>query len=466
MRSGRLAVGLSSTLSALVWTSVASASPAVIAEYCSETELECTVAQLDFDKTKQLPVAFSYDTGWIPPNSDLQVKVYAELPAYTRVELSGDLETTWPNAMMLATPGGGPALLQFEYGLAIGAQAKIDLTVAGIGIKWTGDIPFVPKIDFKIAGQKEFSSWAFEPNGVSTSGLSPKVRLFDVNLLGLVGIPSQLSKGGVALDVAGELEATYQTERIRVEPAGGSETSIQSHADQINRPFPGGAFVEYDVWPEGRVDYKGTLHIIPTLFVEVLGKDFSMPLVDIPVTLSIGSTEFIFDPVRVHVPLPDFEPVPVTLDFGTVSVGGEKRLAVDLSNVGEAKARANAFFDSSHTGVFQSYPPEVLVASMASKKVEIAFSPKSSGPVKTELTFVTNDPDQRFMKITLLANGAALPDEPLPDDPKPSGATGETGGCGCRAAGDAPSGGLWLGALVLGAFAWRRRRPAPWTAAA
>ncbi len=464
-------IGLSAGAVALALVSLSTANAAaapsgaaVIAEYCSQTELECAFAPLTFDKTHKLPIAFDFDTGFIPKGSKLQVRLYAELPAFTRVKMDGELETTWPEAMTLATPGGGAGLLQFEYGLAIGAQAKIDLTVLGVGIKWTGDIPFVPKVDFKLIGQKEFTSWAFEPNGVETSGKSPNARLFDVNLLELAGIPSQISKGGVALDVAGELSATYVTEKMHVEPVKTSEKSIESDTDTVTRAFAGGAFVEYDVWPEGRVDYSGTLHLIPTLFLKVLGKDFSMPIIDVPITLAIGSADFDFDPVRVHVPLPDLEPLPATIDFGTVAVGEEKRLAVSLSNIGEAKAKAAAFVDAKYTDQFKPYPGEVFVPSMLKQDVEIGFTPKAAGPVKTTLTFVTNDPDHRFRTVTLVANGAKADPgtEPDPTNPGDPASAGDSGGCGCRTPGNAPVSPNGL-ALVFGFSALvvvRRRRRA------
>lgn len=453
-------------LAAVTWVSTGTAAPSgatVIAQYCTDTDLECTFAPIAFDKTNKLPIAFDFDTGFIPKNSDLQVRLFAKLPAFTRIKMEGELETTWPEPMTVATPGGGDGLLQFEYGLELGAEAKIDLTVLGVGIKWQGDIPFVPQVDFKMVGQKEFASWAFDPNGVEASGLSPKLRLFDVNLLGMVGIPKQISKGGVALDVAGELTGVYVTERMVVEPVKTGEKHIETATEAVTREFAGGAFVEYDVRPEGRVDYTGTLHLIPSLFLEVLGKDFTMPLVDVPISLAIGSADFDFDPVRVHVPLPDIEPLPQTLDFGSVQVGQEKRLSVDLSNVGEAKAKAAAFVDAAQKDLFTPYPAEAFIASLQSQTVEIGFKPKNAGPVKTTLTFVTNDPDARFRTITLVANGAAAdsPPDPPANPGKPT-ASEESGGCGCKAPGRAPlpTSNAWFAVLAVGAIGARRLRRA------
>jgi len=426
----------------------------VIAAYCSDSDLECTTAPLSYAKTISLPIAFDWDTGWIPQNSDLQVRFFVKVPASTTVELDGALETTWPEAMTLATPGGTHGLLKFDYGLDIGAKAKIDAAVIGVPVKWEGDIPFVPQVDFHLKAETQFTPWAFPPSSAVANATSPKVRLFEVNLLSQLGIPSQISKGGIALDLKGDLKATYQTDRIRIEPAKATDTAITSETGTTTRAFAGGAFVEYDVFPEGRVEYDGTVFLIPTFFAEILGKDFSMPIVDIPVTFKVGSQDFVFDAVRVHVPLPDLEPVVATLDFGSVEVGSTKSLDLDLENVGEAKARATGFLSNQGEG-FGLPKPEALVESQKSAPYAVTFSPTRSGSHQTELTLVTNDPDERFIKVSLV--GSAIGDSPDGGiDAEQPNAAGDSGGCGCRAA--PIDGSPWAAALSLVALGIVRRR--------
>lgn len=426
----------------------------VIAAYCSDTDLECTTAPLSYAKTVKLPIAFDYDTGWVPQGSSLQVRFFVKVPAQTTVEMDGALETTWPEAMTLATPGGTHGLLSFDYGLDIGAKAKIDTTL----VNWEGNIPFVPQVDWHLKAETQFPPWAFAPSSATASATSPSVRLFEVNLLNMLGIPSQISKGGIALDIAGDLKATYQTDRIRIEPAKVTETPITSADGTTTRAFAGGAFVEYDVFPEGHVDYDGTLHLIPTFFAEILTKDYSLPLVDIPVTFNIGTQDFVFDPVRVHVPLPDLDPVIETLDFGSVEIGSQRSLELDLDNVGEAKARATGLLASTAEG-FALPTPEVLVDSQKTKKYAVTFQPTRSGSQQTVLTLVTNDPDERFIKVNLV--GFAVGDSPDGGaTAKAPDSVGDDGGCGCRVT-PSTRGAAWLwavGVVVLGATRRRARR--------
>jgi MYXO-CTERM domain-containing protein len=443
-------------------------SPAdVIAHYCSESDVECTSARLEYEKTITLPIAFKWDTDWIPKNSDLQVRFNVELPASTTVRLDGWLETTWPEPMTLATPGGRAGLLAFDYGLVVEALARLDVTVLGIPVKWgPKPIPYVPQVDFHIKAAKSFDSWAFAPDPVTASAFTAPLRLFEVNLLGLTGIPSQISKGGIALDVKGELGATYQTLRIQIEPVAEGEAPILSQDGSTLRAFPGGAFVEYDVWPEGRVDYTGTLHLIPSFFVEVLGKNFSIPFYDLGIPIALGKQDFIFDPIRVHVPLPDLLQVSPVLDFGKVTIGDGKKLAITLSNVGEAKARATGFIDKQMADTFKLLTPQVFVESMDTNEVNVRFQPATAGAFETTLTFVTNDPDLRFQTVTLRGNGAPQGDPDYPDGGGGAGPgsgagadSGDSGGCGCRIGGErGSSGSLALAAAAAIALARRRKR--------
>ena len=458
MRRGFIVVGLlvGAALSGAAHADTELSPEDVIASYCTDADYECTSAPLVFEKTIELPIAFDWDTGWIPKNSDLQARFFIEVPASTTVQLDGFLENRWPDAMTLSTPGDTGGLLAFDYGVEIGAEAKIDVSVFGVPVSWTGDIPFVPSVDFRMTGATSFRSWAFADEAASASGITKPVRLFEVNLMSLAGIPSQLSKGGVALDLRGELEATYRTERIRIEPASGATTDITAQAGTTQQAFGGGAFVEYDVWPEGVVSYTGTIHLAPTLFAKILTKEFSMPLIDLPVSMKIADQSFVFDPVRVHVPLPDLAPAPEVLDFGKVNIGDTRTLELALENLGEARARAVGTVASAYADRFTLDVNEALIEPNAQGALEVAFSPDSEGAFETELTLLTNDPDARFQKVTLRGTAVTHGAPTYGNRDVPSR---ENGACACTTPGgssEAPAFGALALALALGML--RRRR--------
>jgi MYXO-CTERM domain-containing protein len=435
---------------------------AVIATYCNDPNLDCTTAPLAYDETISLPVAFDFDTGWVPSGSPLQVRFYVQLPADTEVKLAGSLDTRWPTAMTLSTPGDPDSgLLSFDYGLNIGAQAKIDVNILGVQINWTGAIPYTPQFDFLMQGEQKFDSWAFAPNSATAQASTPESTLFHVDLLSLAGIPSVIASGGVGLDVQGDLSATYTTDRIRIEPAGDTESPILSETGSVQRSFAGGPYVEYDVWPEGTVHYDGTLHLIPTFYFKALGQSQTIPVTNIPIPIALGDQSFVFDPVRVHVPLPDIPPIGVeNIDFGRVTVGKSSSAKLTLKNHGEARARAVGVIPSQYASTFSMPLQSVVIDPSQQATVQVDFTPPKVGDFQTKLTFVTNDPDTRFQYVTLQGEGVeelVLPH--LPTETPSGAASNESAGCGCRLADPAGSDSAAAWAL-LAAAAWvtRRRR--------
>jgi hypothetical protein len=454
---------------------------ATIAAYCGDAEMQCVIAPLQFQKKVQLPIAFNYDTGWIPDSfKELQVRFHVAVPAETVVKLAGQFKTTWPKPLTLATPGDRySGLLKFDYGLIVEALAKIDVTVAGYHVTWQGPIPYTPHIDFHVLGGAVFNSWAYETDPVSASGFTAPVELFELDILALVAdIPPQVAAGGLKLKVKGELKATYHTKSMNFDAIVTPPVSIQSYKTQDGTTLHAsaqGPYVEYDVHPEGLAHYDGVLHLIPNLYVSVLGQDFDMPVYDFPVKMPLGDQDFIFDKQRIHVPLPDVQKVtPATVDFGRIDIGTSKRASIPLSNAGEAKARVVAQVDASQASIFRVLASTVFMDPLKTDEVQLRFVPKELGQFRTTLHLMTNDPDTPTQNIELV--GEAVPEgtstdrdaEVIDDDAGEQDAHGvpqgyynsmEDSGCACGVSGRSLAGWLsWGVAATAAGIALRRRR--------
>lgn len=476
----------------------------VIALYCDDVEMKCATAPIDYAKTVDLPVAFNFDTGWIPGGSDLQVRFALITTANTTVELAGDFETKWPPALRHLTPGRPmTGYLAFDFGIDIIAEGRIDLEILGIPINWQGDLPLLPNYSWHLQRQTQFDSWAFE----RTPEIAAKTDSFTIiklNLLNLVGIPSEIAGGGVQLDAYGELRAAYKTNSIKVLPAGltaNEASEILQKGDAVDLDYMGGPFVELDIWPEGVVDYTGAIHLVPTFFLELLpslgGIDFEIPFIDFPIDFPITSQDFIFDPVRVHVPLPDVKEIPKNevIDFGEVIVGEFSKDTYELENVGEARARASAFIADNGKDDFTILNSSEVINSNSTTEFRLRFNPKQAGELETTLTFVTNDPDYEMITLTLRGTGVAQDVPMYPEDPPSYGGVGggstgtggvidatggvggtggddgrdfrtvpvgDDGGCGCRVAEPStPYPAFAFAGLGLGLLLARRRRRSP-----
>jgi len=458
----------------------------ILAYYCGDAEMQCVTAPLAFDKTIDLKDSWpswaqGFDTGWIPQSfPELQVRFILEIPAETQVKLSGKLRTTWPDALTLVTPGDRTSgFIKFDYGLVLHAWGKIDVSVLGYHIKWQGDIPYLPQVDFHLLGMKQFDSWAFEPNPVSLSAFTPQVKLFEVNVLGLAGIPKEIASGGVSLNIKGELKTTYVTDKMLITP---SVAPITTESGATLDNYVGGAFVEYDVHPEGHATYDGVIHLVPAFYIDIINgaAHFEIPFYDYPISLSsiIGQTltqDFVFDKVKVHVPLPDIPRLQqTTYDFGEVPVGSGEKIKIPVPNWGEGKARAYGEVEASMKSIFKVMTQTIYIDPCATEDITVRFNPKKAGPFQTTLTLYSNDPDVPMQQITLKgkAVGEDLTDPDGGQGPGPGAGgdgggglgsvpgSGDDGGCGCRMRrSDAGSWGA-LAALGLVALAASRRRRA------
>jgi MYXO-CTERM domain-containing protein len=441
----------------------------VLAVPCSDAPYTCGIAPVTFDKQFELPITWDFDTGGVPSNSPLQVRIFSHLWAETYVSLAGSLETSWPKAFALRAPGkpeGGK--FGFHYGADFGAEAKIDINVAGYHITWQGDVPFIPQFDVQVKNDKVFNAWGFPP-GVTLSSTTAPQQLASVSIGDLIGspIPGAVLDAGFELDVAFELEATYTTKRIVVQTTDGAEVpggAILSEDGDTFTPYLSGPSIELDVHPEGTVNYDGILHLIPAFYVSILGNDWQIPIVDIPIAFPITDQDWIFDPQRVHVPLPDLAIPTTEIDFGEVEVGQKSLVPFTLWNAGEAQVVAKLV--SSSPVVFQTYDTDLSVDPSATIDSAVRFAPTQAGDFSAQILVTSNDPSHPLQVVTVRgkARGPLILAQGIEDDDDfdYSPDLSQQGSCACRAAGSPSSPArpalALFAAAILGAAARRRRR--------
>lgn len=420
----RLVPALLSTLAALAITRTAAAD--VIADGCPDDQDWCKTGNISYSRKDSLPIEWSIDTGWTPANSPLQLHLRAGVYATTSVSLTGALETRWPEALILRTPGKpGGGRLGYHYGVELKAEAKIHITVAGQDYDWTGDVPNIPQVDFQVEAAQDFDAWAFDP-GITLASQTMPQRIIQVGVGDLVGGSIPGIDGGIEVDLAMELAATYTTQRIVIETTEGMAVDggdITSQDGKTSMKYLNGPSVELDVHPEGTVDYDGVIHFIPAFYVELLGKQWSIPIADIPMAFPITQRDWVFDKERVHVPLPDVVPSVEEIDFGDVQVGQEAMVDFNVWNAGEARAKVS--FVSSNPDLFPAWDTAADVESGITFDSAVRFMPTQNGPIEGTLYIASNDPSDAVQIIKLKGMGFGGPEVTPPTIEQDSG-------CACR----------------------------------
>ncbi|WP_437958675.1 choice-of-anchor D domain-containing protein [Sorangium sp. So ce119] len=454
----RRARALRGTAAALTLLAPAAASAYdSLAAPCPDDPLFCRRGPVAFQRRDAIPLELDFETGWIPPSSPLQLSLRAAVYANTEVSLSGALEASWPEALSLAAPGDpGGGVFACDYGLDVSAQGRVSISVLGQDFDWTGDIPYVPQIDFQVHTRDKFDAWGWDP-GVTLASSTDVQRLASVSLADIIGsIPG--IDGRFELDVAMDVTARYATHRVAVETldqatVSGGDITPEQRASSTE--YLGGPSVELNVRPEGSVRYEGTLHLIPAFGVSLLGREWSIPIADIPLAFPLTEQAWRFESERVHVPLPDLALDKQEIDFGTVEVGQANAELVTLSNVGEALLDVAVTAGDAES--FELADAALEIDGETATDFAIRFAPKAAGEFTATVLLASNDPDAPEQAIFVRGVGVDRPEEP-PDSGEPAA---QDGGCACRAAAGAQGGGAWAAAgLSLAALAGglRRRR--------
>jgi hypothetical protein len=416
----------------------------VLAKPCAAEPLTCGTGSIAFSEVNALPIQFNFDTGWVPAGSPVQVHVFANVWANTHVSLTGALQTSWPAAMTLTAPGdktdgvstkGGD--FGFHYGADFGAQGMVSISIAGVSYNWEGNLPFVPQFDFEVEADQGFDAWGYAP-GVTVSSTTMPQQLASIDVSDLIGVSIPGVDAGFALDVAIGLNATYITEQIVIDTTNGELVAggpITSATGQSSTPFPGGGNIELDVHPEGTVDYNGVVHIIPTFWVSLLGDEWQIPVVDIPISFPITQDQWSFTPLRVHVPVPDLALSVQELDFGDVTVGDKSALTYQLWNAGEALASTS--MTTSDALDFPLLDESVIIDPTKTYQAGVEFIPQKRGPFTGQITVASNDPKTPVQLILLKGVGVEELVVPLPPPPESGESVDQPSGCACRTAGHA-----------------------------
>lgn len=431
----------------------------VLALECPPNPFLCEYAPIKFSHTDALPIEWSFDTGWIPQGSPLQVHIYAGIYAHTTVALSGVFVTEWPEAFTLHALGdknGGS--LSYHYGAEFGAEALVDVTVLGQHFTWQGDIPYIPQFDFQLEAEKQFDAWGYPP-GVELSSITQTQKIASVGIGDIIGGSIPGIDGGFELDVALELKATYTTDQIVVTTTDGKPVEggpFTSADGKSSTPYLSGPSIELDVHPEGTVSYDGVVHIIPAFYVELLGNNWNIPIADIPITFPITDLDFIFDAQRVHTPLPDLVLPKDEIDFGVVEVGQKSLITYSLWNAGEA--RAATLHTSTDPVQFEPFEPGLVIDPGQTGEASIRFVPTKPGTFEATLYIASNDPSDPVQ--TILLKGIARGGLTIAAGEDGFGSVTDDGSCACKAAGGGRgSGGISLAfaAIAVGGLAFRRR---------
>jgi MYXO-CTERM domain-containing protein len=431
---------------------------------CPADTIGCARAGIAYRRREGLPAELDVDTGWVPSSAPVAVRFRAVVAGHTTVEAAGTLEGAWPEALTLraiGTPQSG--YLESDWGVQIGARLRLHLSTRFATFDWEGNVPYVPRVDMRATAATVFDPWAWD--GARVTGRTMRQHIADVPLTeALIPIPG--ISGGLSFDAQVEVTTLYRSTRITF---GMAADPITASTERVRAMFSGGPQAEFLAQLEGRVEHTLTVRIYPSVYVSLLGARWMLGVGDIPVNPPAIGSDWVFDPARAVLLLPDVRARGVVVDFGEVPVGATARREVEFDSLG----RADLWVASppSVPGAAFAFPvPDAIAAPRTTAALPVEFRPMEAGAMEQRVTFRTNDPDTPEVTVTLrgtgvlVADAGAVPDAGEMGDAGDGGDGGLTSGhaagsCGCSTPGSAPGARAWAAmALAVGLTASRRRR--------
>lgn len=424
----------------------------------------CASADIAYHHREGLPVEFDVDTGWQPPSAPVQVRFRAVLAGHTQVDMAGSLRGAWPEPMALTvrgTPGAGS--LAVDYGVVISARIRLALDVEGRTISWEGDVPYVPRVDFRAMASTTFDPWAWST--VMVTGHTMRTHLADVSITdAIVRIPG--ISGGLSFDAVGEVDASWRSTRFTFGLEADPLTMAMPMTQGI---FMAGPSIEYHPALEGELAYRAGVRVIPSLYVALAGRRWMLDIAELPLVLGPFPRTVRLDAATAHLGLPDFHAERDTVDFGDVDIGDTREELITVANQGEATGE---LLGADGDTVFEMGRASGSVPDRARVMVPVTFRPVRPGRVEGTVVVRTNDPDTPRVRVAVRGVGVVR-DAGIPDVPSDASDTGvdtdggtnepsavQDGSCACSVLGRAPRDpvprGAWI-ALGLVVLARRRR---------
>ncbi|MFT6162479.1 MAG: MYXO-CTERM domain-containing protein [Myxococcota bacterium] len=405
--------------------------------------------ELEFSNRTDVFEQFEYDSGILPANSPVGVRVYTNSRGGASTSILGVSELWWPEALTHGFMGyedGGEFSLDTQLSLNVAAVldlSQIDLGVLEYGI-WNETESFDGQIVFDdmLLPDDPDGIAAISSRGRELGPISTTLNLF-------TGVSLQFNA-----EAAPVAEATLT--------GWGLETD-----DELVTSIDDTVFVDVPTFSQTRHvtvwtgELEASLDVVVTPSAELCISLFGcVQLVSFDIDLPLGSyTSELRMTENYRHPLPRMEELPRAHDFGEVYMNTEITLDVPVENLGDLPVEGTFRIEGSDS--FRVFPDVAYALPEDADGVVVTFAPESIGQTSAVLVVETNDPSIVEVRIPLTGEGIQFPQPGVEPDAEPEpggGGTATVSSCGCQSTAPA-TGGLAVFGL-LGLMGVRRRRAA------
>ncbi len=230
-----------------------------------------------------------FDSGWVPAESPVQLRFYAHAADSIYIEMLGDAVYDW-DAQTIAFLGDVMAgIFEIDVGLELQASVRFDVA----GLQWQSDL--LGPWDYAIISEALFTPYLLPGNPDSPVEIDDQTDGITVASVPIVP-DIILVSGNLDIDVAADI--TAQLEGIRIEATTDGDGAIVD-AEGVPSPLsaaPGADPLMVDGVLVANMQTSPVLIVRPHLVMSILGQDFEIIGIDIPIALPETDDVLEFDP--------------------------------------------------------------------------------------------------------------------------------------------------------------------------
>lgn len=245
------------------------------------------------------------DTGFIPANSPVQLRLFADAANTVTIDLPGTAYYDWETEELRFEGAPEAGFFEYDVGLELVASVKVDLAL----VQWQSDL--LGPYDWGIQAAEMFTPYLLTGNPERPVTLTDKSGAIDFISIPLVPDILILS-GNLDISLFVDIEASLHCNRIEVLGPGGETSVFVQEGESLwidPHGGPGGGPGERDdslVLPATaycQLQTQPTLIINPHLVVTVLLDEYDIAGIDIPVDLPVIDEEIAFETIELSFPL-------------------------------------------------------------------------------------------------------------------------------------------------------------------
>ncbi|MEM9453673.1 MAG: hypothetical protein AAGF11_05810 [Myxococcota bacterium] len=250
-----------------------------------------------------------FDSGWVPANGPLQLRFYAHAADSISIDMLGDALYDW-NAEAIEFVGdlqGG----HFAIDVGLELQASVRFDVAGF--QWQSDL--LGPWDYAIISEALFTPYLLPGNPDRPVEIDDQTDGFTVASVPIVP-DIVIASGNLDVDVAADITASLEGLRIEATTEGDSAIVDAEGVPSPLSPATTDEALEVEGVLVTNLQTAPVLIVRPHLVMSILGQEFEIVGIDIPIALPPTDDSLVFEPQLMLFDAPEPPPAPPASDDG------------------------------------------------------------------------------------------------------------------------------------------------------